>query len=54
MKEYILNRLGERSTWAGITMIATAFGMPITPEQQAAIQIVGVMLAGLPGNIIKR
>ena len=35
--EYILNRLSEASTWRGITLLLTALGIALSPEQVAAI-----------------
>lgn len=44
---YIIERLKERSTWIGLTALATAFGVYISPEMQNAIITIGVALAGL-------
>jgi len=42
---FVLNRLREPSTWAGLAVIAAAFG--IKPELAHAIEGAGVGLAGL-------
>lgn len=45
---YILQRLGEPTTWAGISTIATALlGLNVPPEKQAAIVTLGTTVAGL-------
>jgi hypothetical protein len=39
-------RLKERSTWVGLTMIATAGGVQLSPEKMEAIYTLGTTLAG--------
>jgi hypothetical protein len=51
--DYILERLKERSTWAGIIAILTGFGVSLKPELSAAISTVGMGIAGLVLVIIK-
>lgn len=46
MKEYLINRLKEPSTWRGLIMMATAFGMTLSQEQSYAIASFGMALAG--------
>lgn len=46
MKEYVKARLQEPSTWRGLVLIATAFGVPIAPELGEAIITIGLALAG--------
>jgi hypothetical protein len=46
MKTYFLNRLKEPSTWRGLIMVATAYGMHLSPEQAYAIASLGMALAG--------
>jgi hypothetical protein len=46
MKQFLLNRLGEPSTWRGLTLCATAFGMNFNPDQAYAIASLGMALAG--------
>ena len=42
MKEYLLERLGESSTWIALFAVSSAFfGLDLTPDQQKAV----VMLA---------
>ena len=49
MKEYVIERLKEASTWRGIIMLLTAAGIPIAPEMTNMIISIGMALAGLIG-----
>lgn len=49
--QYIINRLKEASTWRGIAMLLTAFGLHIAPELQEAVIATGVSAAGLIGVV---
>ena len=49
MKQYVIDRLKEPSTWRGIILILTAAGVPIAPEMQTVIISAGLALAGLLG-----
>lgn len=51
MKNYLLDRAREPSTWRGIILILTAAGVPIAPEMQTAIISAGLALAGIIGAI---
>jgi len=51
MKEYMLERLKEPSTWRGIILLLTAAGVPIAPAMGEAIICVGLALAGGVGVI---
>lgn len=51
MKNYILNRLREPSTWRGLILIATAAGATVTPQMAEAIVTAGIGLAGLVGVV---
>jgi len=53
MWNYIVNRLSEASTWRGIILLATALGATVSPEQQAAIVVFGLGLAGVIGAFFK-
>jgi hypothetical protein len=46
MKDFFLNRLKEPSTWRGLTLCASAFGMVLNQEQAYAIASLGMALAG--------
>ena len=47
MKQFILNRLGESSTWRGIFLIASAFGLySFTEDQEHAIESLAIALFG--------
>lgn len=49
MRDYLLARLQEPSTWRGLVLIATALGAVLSPDQQEAIVSGGLLLAGLVG-----
>lgn len=49
MKQYILARLAEASTWRGVLAVVTAAGISISPEQMAAITSLGLASIGLVG-----
>lgn len=49
MLKFFLARLKEPSTWRGIVMLATGFGVALTPDQANAVVAVGVAIVGLIG-----
>lgn len=49
MKEYIVNRAKEPSTWRGFILVLTALGVPIAPALADQIVTVGLGVAGLLG-----
>lgn len=51
--KYILDRLKEPSSWRGLVMIATAFGVSVNPELIDSIIAVGAGLAGVIGFVFK-
>lgn len=51
MKEYLLERLKEPSTWRGIILLLTAAGVPIAPAMAESIITVGLAIAGLIGVV---
>jgi len=51
MKQYILDRAKEPSTWRGAILFLTAIGVPIAPAMSEAIVTAGLGLAGLIGMI---
>lgn len=51
--KYLLDRLKEPSTWRGLTILATVFGVHISPEQVDAIATVGGCLIGAIGAFTK-
>lgn len=53
MKQYIIDRLKEPSTWRGIVLVATALGATLTPEQAEAIVVAGIGITGLIGACSK-
>lgn len=46
MKDYLLERFKEPSTWRAAVWVATSFGLAIKPDQQEAIIALGCALAG--------
>jgi hypothetical protein len=42
----ILTKLRERSTWAGIAVLAGSFGLPIPP---GAVEVAGEIIGGIAG-----
>ena len=53
MKDYILERAKEPSTWRGFILFLAAVGVPIHPELQTAIVSAGLGIAGLIGVVTK-
>lgn len=51
MKNYLLSRAKEASTWRGLTLLLTAIGVPIAPAMAESIVSVGLAVAGLIGVI---
>ncbi len=51
MKDFILGRLKEPSTWRGLVLVATAFGMDLNPDQAYAIASLGIAIAGGMGVV---
>ena len=49
MKDYLLERMREPSTWRGIIMLLTAIGVPVAPAMADAIVSVDLAVAGLIG-----
>ena len=48
MKDFLIRRLTETSTWAGLFLVASAWGLEFTDQQQAALTVLGMALAGVP------
>jgi len=49
MKDYLLERAKEPSSWRGLLLLLTAIGIPVAPQLADAIIAVGLALAGLVG-----
>lgn len=49
----ILEKLKEKSTWAGIFTVLGAFGIALKPELSNSITATGLAIAGLVSVIIK-
>jgi hypothetical protein len=53
MKQYILERAKEPSTWRGAILFLTAMGVPIAPALAEHIVTVGLAVAGIVGMVTK-
>jgi hypothetical protein len=51
MKNYILARAKEPSSWRGLFLILTAIGVPVAPEMANAIITIGLGVAGAIGVV---
>jgi hypothetical protein len=51
MKDYILARIKEPSSWRGIFLLLTAIGIPVAPELADAIITVGLAIVGAIGVV---
>lgn len=51
--KYILARLKEPSSWRGLVMLASAFGITVNPELMPSIIAAGTGLAGVIGVVFK-
>jgi hypothetical protein len=49
MKNYLMQRSREPSTWRGLVLLLTAIGVPIAPHLVEPIVSVGLAVAGLIG-----
>jgi len=49
--KYIVERLSEPSTWRGLILILTSFGIGISPDLVAPIIAAGTGIAGLVGVV---
>lgn len=49
MKDYLIARAKEPSSWRGLILILTAIGVPVAPEMANAIVTIGLGVAGLVG-----
>lgn len=50
---YLLDRLGEASTWRGIFAALTGVGIAISPDQAAAYTALGLAIIGVIGVLTK-
>lgn len=46
IKNVLLNRLKEQSTWVGIVALMSALGVNMNPEQVLAVSTLGAAAAG--------
>ncbi len=49
MRDYIIARLQEPSTWRGLVLAITGLGAAINPDLREAIVTLGLLVAGLIG-----
>jgi len=49
MKDFLLDRAREPSSWRGVVLLLTALGVPLAPAMADAIISIGLALAGLIG-----
>lgn len=49
LKNFLIARLSERSTWRGLVLIATALGVTLSPEQAEAVITLGLAVVGVLG-----
>lgn len=52
MLTFLLERLGEASTWRGIVAMVTALGVVLQPDQVEAIIAAGLALIGMIGAFL--
>lgn len=52
MKDYLLDRMREPSTWRGVVLLLTALGVPLAPGVADAIIAAGLGVAGLIGAVV--
>ena len=52
MRDYLISRALEPSTWRGLVLIASALGAALSPDQKEAIVTGGLLLAGLIGAAV--
>lgn len=45
-KAYLIAQLQQPSTWRGLVLVITAFGVKLAPEMMDAIVFAGLLLAG--------
>ncbi len=53
LKGFLVARLKERSTWAGLVGLATSLGLALSPEQKELIILIGSSLAALVFTLFK-
>lgn len=51
--KYLIDRFKEPSTWRGLVILATLFGVHLSPEQVNAIVTVGGCVTGAIGVFSK-
>ena len=51
--KYLIDRAKERSTWVGITAIASGMGLYLSPEHIELITSLGIAIAGLIATMTK-
>jgi len=52
MKDYLLARIREASTWRGVVMLLTAAGVALSAAQTEALVALGMAVAGVIGVFV--
>ena len=52
LKNYLVSRGQESSTWRGLIMLATGFGAALKPEMADSVITVGIFLTGAVGALL--
>jgi hypothetical protein len=52
--KFLVERFGERFSWTGIFLVASAFGFELTEFQQYALTFLGMALFGAPDERLKQ
>ena len=52
LKNYLVARGQETSTWRGLIMLATGFGAALKPDTAESIITVGIFLTGAVGALL--
>ncbi len=50
---YLLDRLGENSTYRGLTLLLTSLGIAVQPDHAAAFTALGLAIVGVI-NILRK
>jgi hypothetical protein len=51
--DWVVERIGEKSTWLGVLSILGSLGIVVAPEMQEAIVTLALAVAGVVGVVTK-
>ena len=51
IRQFVLDRLAEASTWRGIILVLTSAGVHVAPQWNDSIISIGIGLAGIVGVV---